>query len=280
MTTNHNPLQKFFRQPAIYIKLPSDGSYWPDGSLEIPQNRELPVYPMTAVDEISYRTPDALFNGQAVVDVLQSCVPAIKNAWYTPSIDLNSLLIAVRIASYGHDMQLESTCPHCNNTSEYELDMRVILDKVGRPNYDTTVKSQGIEVIFRPMNYQEQNQSNLAQFEQQKTISNITQSDLPEEEKIQQMTQIMKKLTELTVNALAFSIVGIRTPETLVTHPEHILEFLHNCDRETFAAIRDHAVDLRNQSEIQPLSITCSDCQKSYQQAINLDMANFFGNAS
>lgn len=67
-----NPLKQFFRQPAIYLRLPSNGDFWPDGAVDVPHNRELPVYPMTALDEITYRTPDALFNGQAVVTVIQS----------------------------------------------------------------------------------------------------------------------------------------------------------------------------------------------------------------
>ena len=29
-----NPLQKYFRQPKIYIGLPSKGNWYPDGSIE------------------------------------------------------------------------------------------------------------------------------------------------------------------------------------------------------------------------------------------------------
>ena len=45
-----NPLSQFFRQPSIYIKLPSQGNYYPEGAIEMPQNGELPVLPMTAID--------------------------------------------------------------------------------------------------------------------------------------------------------------------------------------------------------------------------------------
>ena len=55
--TSNNPLSQYFRQPAIYIKLPSQGSYYPPGALEMPENGEIPVFPMTAIDEITYRTP-------------------------------------------------------------------------------------------------------------------------------------------------------------------------------------------------------------------------------
>ena len=92
---SNNPLQQFFRQPAIYIKLPSNGKFYPEGALTMPENGEIPVYPMTAVDEITYRTPDALFNGTAVVNVIQSCVPAIKNAWFIPAMDIDTLLLLI-----------------------------------------------------------------------------------------------------------------------------------------------------------------------------------------
>ena len=89
-----NPLTQYFRQPSIYIKLPSQGNYYPAGAIEMPQNGELPVLPMTAIDEITYRTPDALFSGQAVINVIQSCIPAIKDAWAIPSIDIDTILVA------------------------------------------------------------------------------------------------------------------------------------------------------------------------------------------
>ena len=98
----NNPLAKHFRQPAIYIQLTSQGKFWPENTLELPVTGKIPVYPMTARDEITLRTPDALINGTSVVEVVQSCCPNIKDAWEMPSIDVDSTLIAIRIASFGH----------------------------------------------------------------------------------------------------------------------------------------------------------------------------------
>jgi hypothetical protein len=61
---------------------------------------------MTTKDEITLKTPDALLNGQGVVNVIESCCPAIKDAWAMPSIDVDATLIAIRIASYGNQMDL------------------------------------------------------------------------------------------------------------------------------------------------------------------------------
>jgi hypothetical protein len=101
-----NPLTQYFRQPAIYVKLPSNGEHYTPGALTMPANRELPVYPMTAIDEITYRTPDALFNGNAVTNVIKSCIPNIVDPWAIPAMDVDTILVAIRIASYGHIMEV------------------------------------------------------------------------------------------------------------------------------------------------------------------------------
>ena len=108
---NPNPLSKHFRTPGIYIKLPSGGRYWPENALNLPLNGELPIYPMTTKDEIILRTPDALLNGSGVVSLIQSCCPNISDAWQTPNIDIDAILIAIRIATYGHNISFQSNCP-------------------------------------------------------------------------------------------------------------------------------------------------------------------------
>ena len=62
----NNPLRQYFRRPAVHVKLPSGGLDYPEGVIDMPPSGELPVYPMTAIDEITARTPDALYNGVAV----------------------------------------------------------------------------------------------------------------------------------------------------------------------------------------------------------------------
>lgn len=276
-----NPLKQFFRQPAIYLRLPSEGRHWPKGSLDIPENKELPIFPMTAIDEITYRTPDAVFNGQAVVNVIQSCVPNIKDAWVVPGVDLNAVLIGIRIASYGHEMEISTKCPNCSTESDFTVDLRMILDRIKEPNYSKTIRQGDLEVSVVPISYKHQNESNLKQFEQQRAIQQI-QSDpnLSDDEKISQLNQALHKITELTIETLKYSIGSIRTPNTLVTDTEHIYEFLLNCDRKFYQEIRDHMIELRSSTDIQPFDIECPECNHKWQQSLTLDQAAFFGVAS
>jgi hypothetical protein len=274
--TPNNPLSQYFRQPSIYIKLPSGGQFYPPGALDMPINGELPVLPMTAIDEITYRTPDALFNGQAVVSVIESCVPSIRNAWHIPSMDIDTVLTAIRIASYGHNMEFETKCTHCGADSTRTIDLRSILDRIKTPDYNKTIASGDVEIIFRPMSYKNLNDNNLMQFEEQKLLSILPNAEMSEAEKGQRLAEALKKITDITVVALAQSIQAIRTPGSLVTEGEYIVDFLKNCDRKLFNKIRDHIVQTKAQGEIPPLTINCDECKKDYEQIMTLDLSNFF----
>lgn len=271
-----NPLQRYFRQPAIYITLPSKGKFYPPGTLEPTPNDEYPVYPMTAMDEITYRTADALFNGSAIVNVIKSCVPNIKDPWSMPQMDLDSILIGIRIATYGHELEFESKCPSCNEENNYGVDLRIMLDQITPPDYSKTVVDGDIEIYFKPMSYKTQNASSLAQFEDQKLLEVVPTADLPEEQKIQMINEAFVKLGALNLNSIADSISLIKAGDDVVDNHAFILEFVQNCDRSVFNKIRDYFQALRKDSAMKPLQIECRDCGHKYESPFTLDVASFF----
>lgn len=276
MEKNPNPLRQFFRQPAIYLRLPSGGKGWPKNSIDLPENGELPIYPMTAMDEITYRTPDALFNGEAVTSVIQSCVPNIRDAWQVPAVDLDSLLVAIRIASYGHDMEIDTTCPQCNEEALFNLDLRTVIDKIQAADYTKHLSIGDLDIFFKPLSYREITANSQLQFEQQKTVQVLSDINVTDENKAQQLSRMMRKMVEATVTVLAQSIREIRTRNAIVQDPKQIDEFMHNCDRSMFNQIKDHVVELREKSELRPLKMKCRSCQHEYEQNFTLDMARFF----
>ena len=125
---NNTPLSKFKRQPKLYIDLPSKGIWYPKGKLN--KFEEMEVYSMTANDEIAIKTPDALYTGQAITKVIQSCVPDILDPWLVPMTDIDYILASIRLASYGQDIQLSSTCKECGNEDNYTMEIQRILDFV------------------------------------------------------------------------------------------------------------------------------------------------------
>jgi hypothetical protein len=276
----NNPLKQFFRQPAIYMRLPSGGNFYTSGALDLPQNGEIPVYPMTAIDEITYRTPDALFNGQAVVTVIQSCLPNIKNAWAIPAMDVDAILTAIRIASYGHNLEFGTTCPECKDYSDRTVDLRTVLDGLKAPDYTQTVKQGDIEIFFQPMTYKNLTDNNRLQFDEQRILQSLPDDETPDVDKLNSLSEALKQITKITVQALSQSIKSIQVPGALVTEREFIEEWLQNCDRSLFNQVRDFIINIKSAAEFKPLSMKCPACQAEYQQSLTLDMTNFFGDAS
>jgi hypothetical protein len=188
--------------------------------------------------------------------------------------------VAIRIASYGHELELSTKCPSCETESEYGVDLRSVLDGVKPPEFNKPAMYGDLEINFRPMDYKTQNETNQAQFEQQQQIQAIQYSDMNDDDKIIALNASLKKITELTIDALKWSIASIRTPNALVTEPEYIHEFLTNCDSKIYGQIRDRIIGLRQDSEIKPLHIQCSNCQHEYKQDLSLDQTSFFAPAS
>jgi len=276
----NNPLSQYFRQPAIYIRLPSQGKFYPPGSLNMPPNGEIPVLPMTSVDEITYRTPDALYNGAATVSVIQSCVPAIRDPWSMPSIDVDAVLVGIRIASYGHAMALSLTCPECKEIEDVTIDLRVVNDGIAVGNYETSLMIGDLEFYINPIMYQTVNENNLIQLEQQQKVNSISQTETSDADKLEKLKEVMTAINNTTMQTVARSIGMIKTPSAMVTEHDYILDYLRNCDSKTFNQIRDHVIKQREISEIRPLDIACSSCSHKYKQSFTLDLASFFGNNS
>ena len=99
MAKNTNPLSKYYRQPTIYIKFPSGGKYYNDDVVVPTETGEHAVLPMTAKDDLAFKTPDSLMSGQSSVDVVKSCIPDILDPWKLTNYDVDTVLIAIRIAS-------------------------------------------------------------------------------------------------------------------------------------------------------------------------------------
>jgi len=276
----NNPLKQYFRQPAIYIKLPSQGKYYSPDALNPSITGEYPVYPMTAIDEITYRTPDAMFNGQATVNVIQSCVPDIKNAWQTPAMDMDTLLVAIRVASYGHEMEFSSQCPACQATSERSLDLRLVLDSLQAPDYSQCIKHGDMEIFLKPMTYKNLTDNSQMQYENQKLLQMLPGSETTESDKINAMGAALLKITEVTIKALSQSVAMVKTPTAMVSEPEFIEEMLNNCDRTLFNQIRDQIIALKNVAEMKPLHLACDECNHEYDQQLTMDMSSFFEPAS
>ena len=273
-----NPLAKHFRQPAIYIKLPSNGKFWPDNTLDLPLTGEIPVMPMTTKDEILLRTPDALLNGQGVVDIIQSCCPNIKDAWKMPSVDVDFVLLNIRIASYGTSMDFDTNCPKCQEENNFAMDLSLLTNQISMPDYNESLAVDGLLIKLKPQPYFEVNKTNQLTFTEQQILRTVNDSNLSDEEKKAKTDQYLQKLVELNINVCAASTREIVTEDgTVVVDQNFIREFYDLADYKVLKQIQKRLADISEQAAIKPVHVTCKECTHEFDIPLTFDYANFFG---
>ena len=277
-----NPLSGYMRTPQIYISLPSGGKFWKEGSIDLPSNGEIPVLAMSTKDELILKSPDALLNGQAVVDVIEHCIPSIKDAWEIPVCDFDTILIGIRIASYGEQMGYTSQCPECQEVNEYEIDLRRFIDmKVDTSGYDQLTDYKDLKVKLKPATYRAINAGNMEQFEQQRMFAVVNAEDLSEEKKLEQFNQVFARLTELNVRQLAETVDYIEMPDGQKVDNRHYLnEFITGADRKVIDVVQKHQAVINQGNPNKDIPAKCPDCGNEYTTPFTFDQANFFESVS
>jgi hypothetical protein len=275
-----NPLAKHFRQPAMYLKLPSQGRWWPEGSLDLPVTGEVPIYPMTARDEITMKTPDALMNGTSTVNVLQSCCPSIVDAWKMPAVDVDPVLIAIRVATYGKAMDFTAVCPHCGTVNEHAIDLTVMLSNSSPADWSQPVKINGLEITLKPQSYEDYNKNNLLNFEEQQLMKLVQDESLSEADKTKQFEVLFQRLIETGISQITKSIDNIKLEDgTVVKQSDYINEFLDNCETAVWDAIKAQLEKIKKQSAFNEITLTCTNdpCSKDFVTPFVFEQSNFFG---
>jgi hypothetical protein len=234
---------------------------------------EFPVYSMTAKDELMLKIPDALMNGQAIVDVIQHCVPNIKNAWHTPTIDLDILLIAIRLATYGEMMTTPIKFKD-DLELEYQMDLRVVMDRLmTQIVWDPVVPiNENLTVFIRPLNYKQLSSAALQTFETQKIMQVVNDDSTSEDTKVKLFKESFKKLSDSTMATIADSIAKIESIGGSTDDPAHIREFVDNADKEIFKKIQSRIEELRDINTIKPMSVQVTDEMRA--QGIEGDVIN------
>lgn len=274
-----NPLSKHFRRPAIYFKLPSNGKFWPDNALDMPVTGEIPVYPMTAGDEVTLKTPDALMNGEGIISVIKSCCPNIKDPWQMPSVDVDATLVAIRIASYGTTLNLATKCPACGEEHDYDADLSGITEKITCPDYNTPIEFEGLKIKLKPQRYFNVTQSNIINFEEQRMMQAMQDQSTPEEIRTARLKESMKRIIELNDQLLISSTEYIETEDgERVTEPEFIKEFFANAESKATKLIEQRLTEISNSSVIPPFNVKCtvSECGTEFKVPMEFDYSRFF----
>jgi hypothetical protein len=278
-----NPLSKFYRAPALYTGLPSGTTYYSPDQVEFTESGEIAVYPMTLSDELLLKNPDALLNGEAIATVITNCVPSIKKPKDLLSNDIDAIMVALRLASFGDKLDIEAECrnPECKHNNKFEADLKTLLYTAKKlPEQSVVNLKSGLSVFLKPHTYGLSIASFKVEFEAKKAIkalSNITDED----EKVSKFSQSFSKIAELQVDMLIKSIIKIVKEDEglIVTEQAHIRDFIKNVDTKTIGLISEKLEEINKIGVNNKFMASCEKCGHQWEEIYDFNMTSFFTNS-
>jgi hypothetical protein len=236
---------------------------------------------MTTRDEITLRTPDALLNGEGVVSVISSCCPAIRDLWAIPNPDVDAILVAIRIASYGNEMDVDSNCPHCAASSRHSIDLNEMMDRFRVSNYDQILNVDGINIKLKPQSYRQTNRNNMIMFEEERLLITLSSEDINDDVRQQQFDMHMGRLLELNLDLLTSSTDWIQAADTeRVVDPQFIKEFYANSAAQITRTVKARLDAMGEEMALPKVGVQCEECEKQYELSVEFNYSSFFAQGS
>ena len=272
-----NPLGEYFRKPSIFIELPSKGNFYKQRP-NLSADGELAVFGMTARDELVLKNPDALLNGEGILEVFRSVVPDIKDPGEIPTPDYNSILLAMRVASYGKEMDYMVTCPECSKVDTVTFDLLALLatNSALETEYIAELES-GIKISIKPTTLNMQNKIALRSLEQSRLLD-VLNEDSDTEVKLKKFSQAFKTLANITFDIVLDGIVHVQLPDgDIVENHAHITEWLNNITKNQYDIINEVIETINNTGIDSEFHHVCSSCSAYIDQGLMFDPSSFFG---
>lgn len=279
---NTNPLQKYFRQPALYTRLPTSNRWYSKKDISTTNEGEIAVYGLTALDEVMLNTPDAMLNGQSLEKVIKNCVPDVKNVKKLTIPDLEAIFVAIKAATNNGMLEINRSCPKCKHENVFDTNCQHFLDTMTFvEDNDTIVNFDDLIIHVKPYDLEMRQIFLQKEFEEERTIKLLSDSneDMNEFEKAKILADGVERLSRITFSLVAKSIekIDMVKDEISVTDPNHITEWLTSIGRAQADAVIK-AVNALNEIGInRNINITCEECGHSWDEKLSFDPISFFG---
>ena len=273
-----NPLQQFFRTFKLYLQLPSGKDAYKPNDVVFTESGELGIMPMTGRDELVLKNPDALLNGEALIEVITSCVPGVKNPRALLTNDIDALITAIRYATFNDSLETVINCPNCGKENNYKLDLQYSLDNMTYLEAEYSVHLEnGLQVFVKPYSFPDMLKALHAQFEQTKIARSINNDTLSDSEK----SAIFKKaFAEIATNKFDLMCNGIVRIVNLqagvdVNDKAYIKEFLQNTDKKSVDRISDLIDEINKIGVKKTFTAECESCHHKWENDIDFNPVNF-----
>jgi rubrerythrin len=260
------------------MKLPSGTSYYTDNVVEFTTTGEIGVMPMTGKDELLLKNPDALLNGEALVEIINSCVPAVKKATALLTNDIDALITAIRFATYEDTLETELVCPSCGTQHLFKLDLQYSIDNMTYLEKDYVVNlDSGVSIFVKPYGFPELLKGLHAQFEQSKISRSIANEEINEDKRMKMFSDAFKEMIVITRDLLCNSVIKVvdENNNINVTDRAFIAEFLNNINKTEYDKISDLIKEINLIGIKRSFIANCDKCGHSWESEIDFNPVNF-----
>lgn len=286
--SNTNPLQNFLRQVKFKITLPSRGKWYPANTCNH-KNGEVSVYAMTAADDTRFKSNDVLMSGSAVVDLIRSCVPEIKDPEQMPTVDLDAVLLSIRRASYGENISLTVPVPNTELNRTVTLNIEQLINQLPDASaiWDTELEIENdlnevLKLTVKPISVKAMYNASKQLIRQSQIGQELMNNSQYNDEKLQELDKQLKVLGSLSVNTIADSVASVSVGDNVITNTTEIKNFLTQIDLSYFNAIKTHVESQKKKISFQPLELTstaeeiAAGAPAKWTAAVTIDITNFF----
>lgn len=280
-----NPLSAYMRLPGINVILPTNGAFLPEGTYFPTEDGSIPILPMRAADEYLLKNADALLSGLAIQRLIESCVPAIKAPNLISTPDLDVLLLAIRAATYGENMEVGAVCPSCGKENSFDCHLPSIMATTKMVPTENPVRlTDSLVAYVRPYAFRDATQLALATFQETRKVQAVNlDPNATEDAKLAQMNFSLEHISKLQSNLLAHCVYKVITPTGEVTDPTYIAEFISNISSQWVNNINEVVTHLNEDFGVdKTVKAVCINpkCKHEWETTIEFDPASFFGTSS
>lgn len=272
-------LNKYYRSPGIHVTLPSGGNFTPPEELDTAINGELAVLPMTSADEVLTKNPDGLLNGYSIEQIVRSCVPGVRNPRNLPTQDMDYLLMAIKLTTFGDTMELNAKCPKCSKPTEFGVSIRERLGMTTPMASEYMVRvTDEVVVYLRPYDYASNTKLNLAAFEETKLFQALLNSEISDEDRSRMFTASYEKIAYLNLELLSRCVMRVVVPDGVVSDADEIRDYIRNSPKQTVEAIQERLREIAKTGLDKTVHVTCDDpeCEHEWTTELTFDPSHFF----
>jgi hypothetical protein len=273
-----NPLLDYYRTKEIYVKLPTVGK-WYKNNLNLTDQDEIGIMPMSFKDEMLLNVPDSIYNGESLFEIIKSIVPDMPDPYEICMPDVDVILLASRINANDGDVPVGASCSHCGTSETYNLKIINVLNQIKTIEPVEIELPNGLRIVFKPNTLRAVAANSIKITENSKLLQQLNFGDIVPEEKQLAFQQSLERATAANFVIISDTIESIHTPTgEVITDIENIVAWLANSDSNTINLLQKHGKKMNFNGINDKFTFECSseECGKSFASVVEFNPTFFF----